>query len=230
MSILTSFILHIPIQLCIIFLFFQLFYYHLPLPNFPQFSPIIDDTNFFKIHPFSMSLALIFFYETIILYNTFYPIDFMKKQWFHYSCNTLGIFLLALGATIIIYNKQLNDKYHFTSWHGFMGIITLCHAGMQFLFGWTIPVFNWQIFNLIGSKDLRRWMHRVSGCILLLELLVVFILSCYTSWFSFVSDNSYMVYVNITIYTYVTLFLLFNVMSKVLGKLKGERTSKKSKK
>ena len=218
MPVLKSPIFHILLQILMITFFIQTLMYH--RPNI-QISLGLSQTKFdiFKTHPFCMCLGLMLcFNESIWLFQSVYPLP--KKRWFHYALNTLGTSLATIGVSAILYKKELDGVTHFISWHGTFGIITYSHAFLQFLAGWFLLLPDLKII----SKKTLKYLHRLSGCLLMTEILTVFVSSCYTSWFVSVSEYPLMPYVNILFYVIVCVVSVASVAPKILSRKKNETT------
>ena len=222
MSVLKSPILHILLQILMIIFLVQTILYHRPDI---QISLGLSQTDFdiFKTHPFCMCLGLMLcFNESIWLFQSVYPLP--KKRWFHYALNTLGTSLATIGVSAILYKKELDGATHFVSWHGTFGIITYSHALLQFFAGWSLLLPDLKFV----SKSTLKYLHRLSGCLLVTEIFTVFVTSCYTGWFVSVSLYPLMPYVNILFYVIVCVVSVASVYPKLLKRKKIE--SKKVKK
>lgn len=223
MSILKSPILHTLLQILMTIFLIQTLLYH--KPNL-QISLGYSQTEFdiFKTHPFCMCLGLMLcFNESIWLFQSVYPLP--KKRWFHYALNTLGTSLATIGVSAILYKKELDGVTHFISWHGTFGIITYSHALLQFLAGWSLILPD---IKIISRKTLK-YLHRLSGCLLITEIFTVFVTSCFTGWFVSVSEYSMMSYVNILFYVIVCVVSVAILTPKILRSKIGSKKVKKVK-
>ena len=189
---------------CLIILFaMQTVYYHFPYDLYD--SPFPTATFLFREHPFAMSIGFIICHSESIWLS--HLSDHLSRiSWIlYYGLNLIGI-LFATWGLIIIWLVKYNDlKSHFTSWHGTIGITTYAHSILQFLAG---------LMLLIPKNKFIKKLHRISGCVLVLEIFVVSILSCYTTWFQFVSKYDYVFFVNIGFYTVVAFSSLRFILQK----------------
>lgn len=224
MSILNIPILHIFIQCLMVLFTVQTFFYHFPNLTF-KFYPFPTSADLFKLHPFCMCLGFILcFSESIWLFHPIYRLP--KKKWIHYGLNTTGTVLASFGIGAILYKKEMDSIVHFISWHGTLGIITFVHAISQFLAGWLLPLPENRIISSIATRKTLKYLHRLSGCMLIFEIFLVFVLSCYTTWFNYVSKYDFVFYVNIWFYSVVTVVSIGLVLPKLLGKKNKVKTAK----
>ena len=213
MSILKSQILHILLQFLLTLFIIQTITFHLPSITIPlNYFP--SPLDLFKIHPFCMCIGLMLCYnESIWIYQPVYPLP--KKRWFHYGFNITGTTLATIGVIAILYKKETDGVTHFISWHGTFGICTYIHGLCQFLAGWLLVFPELKIVSFFATKRTLKYLHRLSGCLLVCEIFVVFVTSCYTSWFQKVSIHPSMFYVNILFYAIVS-GISFNLVSPKL--------------
>uniref|UniRef100_A0A8B9Q106 ascorbate ferrireductase (transmembrane) n=1 Tax=Apteryx owenii TaxID=8824 RepID=A0A8B9Q106_APTOW len=85
------------------------------LPSAPQFS-------------FLMTEALLVFSPESSPLRSF---SRKVKVRVHWALQLLALLCALLGLGIISYNKHLNGKAHFVTWHGLTGLLTVLYASMQ---------------------------------------------------------------------------------------------------
>ncbi|KAF7249765.1 Cytochrome b561 domain-containing protein 2 [Varanus komodoensis] len=124
-------------------------------------------SSLFSWHPLLMSLAFSFLMTEALL--TFSPESSLLRSFsrkakvrFHWALQVLSLICAVLGLAIISYNKYLNGKDHFVTWHGQTGLLTVLYASMQCLGG----------LALLYPKLLKNWTlsklklyHATSGLI-----------------------------------------------------------------
>ncbi|XP_078065484.1 transmembrane reductase CYB561D2 isoform X2 [Mustelus asterias] len=98
----------------------------------------------------------------------------------HWLLQGLATMCAGLGLTIISYNKYLNDKPHFTSWHGLVGLVTVLYICMQSIGG----------VSLLYPKLMRNWSlsklklyHATSGLVAYLLGCTSLLLGMCSTWF-----------------------------------------------
>lgn len=108
---------------------------------------------------FLMTEALLAFSPEISLLRSF---SRKAKVRFHWALQLLSLICALLGLAIISYNKYLNEKAHFVTWHGQTGLLTVLYASLQCLGG----------LVLLYPKLLKNWTlsklklyHATSGLI-----------------------------------------------------------------
>ncbi|XP_009955758.1 PREDICTED: cytochrome b561 domain-containing protein 2, partial [Leptosomus discolor] len=77
---------------------------------------------------FLMTEALLIFSPETSLLRSF---SRKVKVRVHWALQLLALLCALLGLGIITYNKHLNGKAHFVTWHGLMGLLTVLYAGGQ---------------------------------------------------------------------------------------------------
>ncbi|XP_023791469.1 cytochrome b561 domain-containing protein 2 [Cyanistes caeruleus] len=85
------------------------------LPSAPQFS-------------FLMTEALLIFSPETSLLRSFSRKVRVRAHW---ALQLLALLCALLGLGIITYNKHLNGKGHFVTWHGLTGLLAVLYAGGQ---------------------------------------------------------------------------------------------------
>ncbi|NXT16698.1 C56D2 protein, partial [Prunella fulvescens] len=87
----------------------------MPLPSAPQFS-------------FLMTEALLIFSPETSLLRSFSRKVRVRVHW---ALQLLALLCALLGLGIITYNKHLNGKGHFVTWHGLTGLLAVLYTGGQ---------------------------------------------------------------------------------------------------
>ncbi|XP_067907488.1 cytochrome b561 domain-containing protein 2 isoform X1 [Heterodontus francisci] len=143
-------------------------------------------SSLFSWHPFLMALAFSFIMTQAIL--LFSPesspiLSYSRKIKVrsHWVLQGLATVCAVLGLTIISYNKYLNDKPHFTSWHGLVGLVTILYICMQSIGG----------VSLLYPKLMRNWSlsklklyHATSGLVSYLLGCTSLLLGMCSIWFT----------------------------------------------
>ncbi|RVE73193.1 hypothetical protein OJAV_G00047850 [Oryzias javanicus] len=143
-------------------------------------------TSWFSWHPFLMTLAISFFMtEAILLFSPHGSLikrfSHKTKGRIHWILQCLCAFCAALGLTAIFYNKQLNGKSHFTSWHGLLGLLTVCVVAAQSLAA--VPLIYHPLAKGWSLAKLKRY-HAASGLITYLIGSGSLLLGLCSTWFT----------------------------------------------
>lgn len=87
----------------------------------------------------------------------------------------------GLGFTAIYYNKELNNKPHFTSWHGTMGLAASVLLWLQLCAGMFVkyPTLLKKFFSL----KLIKACHGLSGTLTYATGMLAMLLSFWSLWF-----------------------------------------------
>ncbi|XP_054473495.1 transmembrane reductase CYB561D2 [Anoplopoma fimbria] len=143
-------------------------------------------TSWFSWHPFFMTLAFSFFMtEAILLFS---PYGSLLKQFshktkgrVHWILQCLCVSCAVLGLAAITYNKHLNGKPHFTSWHGFLGLLTVCVVGLQSLAA--VPLIYHSLAKGWSLAKLKRY-HAATGLVTYLLGSASLLLGLSSGWFT----------------------------------------------
>lgn len=94
-----------------------------------------------------------------------------------------SLFSAIAGFIIIYYNKEINNKEHFTTWHGTMGLVTVLWVCVQ-CFGGVLLKYN----NLVSSWKIRladmKLYHATSGLCAFTLVSVTLVMALFSDWFS----------------------------------------------
>ncbi|AWP02770.1 putative cytochrome b561 domain-containing protein 2 [Scophthalmus maximus] len=143
-------------------------------------------SSLFSWHPFFMTLAFSFFMtEAILLFsphgspNKGFP--HKAKGRVHWILQGLCVSCAALGLAAISYNKHLNGKAHFASWHGLLGLLTVCVVALQSLAA--VPLIYHSLAKGWSLAKLKRY-HAASGLVTYLLGSVSLLLGLCSAWFT----------------------------------------------
>ncbi|XP_077458452.1 transmembrane reductase CYB561D2 [Stigmatopora argus] len=143
-------------------------------------------TSWFSWHPFFMTLAFSFFMtEAILLFSPHgSPIkrfSHKMKGRAHWVLQCTCVTCATLGLVSIFYNKHLHGKSHFTSWHGVLGLITVCVTVVQSLVA--MPLIYHSLAKGWSLAKLKRY-HAASGLVTYLFGSVTLLLGFTSVWFT----------------------------------------------
>ncbi|XP_037107441.1 cytochrome b561 domain-containing protein 2 [Syngnathus acus] len=143
-------------------------------------------TSWFSWHPFLMTLAFSFFMtEAVLLFS---PHGSLMKKFshkvkgrVHWMLQCACVTCAALGLATIFYNKHLHGKPHFTSWHGLLGVITVCAAAVQSLAA--LPLIYHSLVKGWSLAKIKRY-HATAGLVTYLLGSVSLLLGLTSGWFT----------------------------------------------
>lgn len=143
-------------------------------------------SSLFSWHPFLMTLAFsLFMTEAILLFSPhgspIKQLPHKTKGRVHWILQSLCASCAVLGLAAISYNKYLNDKPHFTSWHGFLGLLTVCVTGLQSV--GAVPLIYHSLAKGWSLAKLKRY-HAASGLITYLLGSGSILLGLCSAWFT----------------------------------------------
>ncbi|XP_041810115.1 cytochrome b561 domain-containing protein 2 [Chelmon rostratus] len=143
-------------------------------------------SSLFSWHPFFMTLAFSFFMtEAILLFSPHGSpvrrLPHKTKGRVHWVLQCLCLSCAVLGVAAISYNKHLNGKAHFTSWHGLLGLLTLCAVGLQSLAA--VPLIYHSLAKGWSLAKLKRY-HAASGLVTYLLGSASLLLGLSSAWFT----------------------------------------------
>ncbi|XP_061179166.1 transmembrane reductase CYB561D2-like [Saccostrea echinata] len=151
-------------------------------------------SSLFSWHPTLMAVAMgLLMFEAITVFS---PSSSLIISWqrptkanIHGYMMAASLFAAIAGFLVIYYNKQLNNKEHFTTWHGTMGFITLLWACVQTLGGLLLK-YNWLIKSWkIRLVDMKLY-HATSGLCAFTLVSVTLVLALFSDWFSSVATGT----------------------------------------
>lgn len=94
-----------------------------------------------------------------------------------------SLFSAIAGFIVIYYNKEINNKEHFTTWHGTMGLVTVLWACVQ-CFGGVLLKYNWLVSSWkIRLADMKLY-HATSGLCAFTLVSVTLVMALFSDWFS----------------------------------------------
>jgi len=130
--------------------------------------------------------------------------------------------ILALGGFLIIYyNKNIHEKPHFTSWHGFFGVVTLGYISLQ-VCGGIFLKYNGILSNMLKIRirlvDLKLY-HATSGLVAFTLVCTTVLLGLWSDWF--VDLTHYMVwYICFACLSCISMAIMLQITTAYLPKSK----------
>lgn len=143
-------------------------------------------SSLFSWHPFLMTLAFSFFMtEAILLFSSHgspvRKLAHKTKGRIHWVLQSLCVTCAVTGLVVIVYNKDLNGKPHLTSWHGLLGLVTVCVVGLQSLAA--VPLIYHSLAKGWSLAKLKRY-HAASGLVTYLLGSGTLLLGLCSTWFT----------------------------------------------
>ncbi|XP_060765972.1 transmembrane reductase CYB561D2 isoform X2 [Neoarius graeffei] len=194
---------------------------HLLCAAFTGFVAILTKpgSSLFSWHPFLMTLAFSFFMtEAILLFSPHSsPVAKLKhqvKSRLHWilQCSCVSCALAGLGT--IFYNKHLNSKPHFSTWHGLMGVVTVCVVVLQS--AGALPLIYHKLVKGWSLAKLKRY-HAAAGLVTYLLGSVSLLLGTCSTWFTAsVGENAW--YVTMLCPTLSALTIMSQVTNAYMAK------------
>ena len=103
------------------------------------------------------------------------------KGRFHWLLQGLSATCASLGLAAICYNKHLNGKPHFQSWHGLLGVVTVCCVALQSLAA--LPLIYTSLAKGWSLAKLKRY-HATCGLVVYLLGSASLYLGTCSGWFT----------------------------------------------
>lgn len=132
----------------------------------------------------------------------------------HWILQCLCVSCLVLGLAAISYNKHLNGKPHFTSWHGLLGLLTVCVVGLQSM--GALPLIYHSLAKGWSLAKLKRY-HATSGLVTYLLCSVSLLLGLCSAWFT-ASVGEYTWYLSVLCPALSALVIMNQVTSAYMAK------------
>ncbi|KAI8764252.1 cytochrome b561 domain-containing protein 2 [Biomphalaria glabrata] len=148
---------------------------------------VVPGSSLFSWHPTLMSIAFsLLTLEGIIIFSqnsSLFPnMSRASKASIHYLVMGSAVTCALVGFYVIYLNKENAGKSHLTSWHGFLGAITVGYACLQSTGGSLAKYYNYtKRFLNVKLADLKLY-HATSAVLLYILITVTMLLSLQTSW------------------------------------------------
>ena len=143
----------------------------------------------FIFHQFSLFMS-----EAVLMFSPHLsPIKKLTqrtKSRFHWILQGLCVSCAFLGIVAIYYNKHLNGKPHFTSWHGVLGVMTLWLTVLQLLAA--LPLLYHSLAKGWSLAKLKQY-HAATGMATYLLGSISLVLGLSSAWVT-TSVKGYMWY------------------------------------
>ncbi|XP_026993190.1 transmembrane reductase CYB561D2 isoform X1 [Tachysurus fulvidraco] len=161
---------------------------HLLCAAFTMFVTFVakPGSSLFSWHPFLMTLAFSFFMtEAVLLFSPYSsPARKLKhqvKSRLHWilQCSCSSCALVGLGT--IFYNKHMTGKPHFSTWHGLLGLITVCVVLLQSAAA--LPLIYHKLAKGWSLAKLKRY-HAAAGLVTYLLGSASLLLGVCSAWFT----------------------------------------------
>lgn len=146
-------------------------------------------SSLFSWHPTLMVLAYaVAMFEAVLVFSPHSSLvgslSRQTKVTIHLLFATTSAFLALGGLAIIFQVKENNQRPHYTSWHGLIGLITVGYSCMQLMGGTAVKYYSFSSrFIKMKLADLKM-THAVSGVAAFTLVTATMMLALYTSWLS----------------------------------------------
>ena len=146
----------------------------------------VPGSTLFSWHPSLMAFGFgLIMLEAILLFSPDSSFCVMLnrklKVRIHWTMQVISMISAWLGFIAIFTNKMKNNKSHFTSWHGTMGLITILYLTLQAVCGMALlyPTFakkyNWKLVQL-------KVFHATFGLVGFMIASATMLLALYSNW------------------------------------------------
>jgi len=174
----------------------------------------------FTWHPLMQSLAIaLFTYGILTLQPTSQPRSKAAGLVRHQlAMIALGVPVSIVGTSLMIYNKSLHKREHFTTWHGTFGISAVSLSILQVLLGGGSVWFDGRAFGGNPRAKLVWKYHRLAGYVIYpLYLFTAYLGGAWSHW----SENNSVLFARFLGFTIAPAILLLAILSRVrLSKMK----------
>lgn len=122
--------------------------------------------------------------EAILLFSPHSsPVGKLKHQdkaRLHWVLQCVSACCAIAGLGVIVYNKHLNGKPHFTTWHGLIGLVTVAAVTVQSV--GALPLLYHKLAKGWSLAKLKRY-HATSGLLTYLLGSASLLLGTCSTWF-----------------------------------------------
>ncbi|XP_069141907.1 transmembrane reductase CYB561D2-like [Argopecten irradians] len=172
----------------------------------------VPGSSLFSWHPTLMTIAFVLLmFEAIVVFSResslFQSRTHATKSEIHAWVMGVAATCASCGFASIYINKDLNQRSHFTTWHGFIGVLTLSYVLLQMTGGVLLKYSGiLQSLNIhIRRVDMKLY-HATSGLVLFTAISVTLILAFWSDWF--VSHTN--------VYTWYACFMALTCISMIV--------------
>lgn len=113
-----------------------------------------------------------------------------QKTTWHWLLHSAALIAAYTGLAAISYVKYTNQKAHYTTWHGILGITVCCTLAIQ-ASGGIIEMYPTILPFTIRKVILKR-LHAFSGSVTFAIGMATTVLGLYSTWFNANLDNKYL--------------------------------------
>ena len=103
------------------------------------------------------------------------------KTKFHWITQVLALTCALGGVAAIYYNKELNGKPHFTTWHGLLGICSVGYVAIQAVAG--VFLLYPKLARGLTLAQMKMY-HATSGLLTFMLVSGSLVLGMYSTWFT----------------------------------------------
>ncbi|CAF0994566.1 unnamed protein product [Rotaria sordida] len=173
----------------------------------------IWEVGIFKLHPSLMAVSYLgCMFQAIHIFSmddtSCSPSLPRRKQILIHSFLQVGTIICSIIAFTAIYTTKIQrNKPHFTSWHGFIGLIVFIWSLLQAIAGLFLTIFQRYIRSLGLTYAQLRIYHATSGVLLFTISCFVLILGLASNWFKSKMPNNTIIYS--VIFYFLTSSMLF---------------------
>ncbi|XP_046631848.1 transmembrane reductase CYB561D2-like isoform X1 [Daphnia pulicaria] len=145
-------------------------------------------SSLFSWHPFLMTLSMLFLANELVMifspYWSLLPKRFQKQLFmdFHTYGQVVAFIGYSIGFAAIYINKEDNEKPHFKSWHGLLGLIQAIIITSQLSLGSLAKYARYIPLKLNVGKI--KGFHNLLGAVAILFTSLNMITACFTNFFS----------------------------------------------
>ncbi|XP_025107693.1 cytochrome b561 domain-containing protein 2-like [Pomacea canaliculata] len=144
-------------------------------------------SSLFSWHPTLMVLAyMAAMFEAVLVFSpksSLVPqMSHHVKVTLHWSLAVMSALLAVAGFAVIFQVKENNNKEHFTSWHGLLGVVTVGYSCMQLLGGSAVKYYH------LSSRVIKmrlvdlKMTHAVSGVAAFVLVTATLMSALYSNW------------------------------------------------
>ncbi|CAL4187487.1 unnamed protein product, partial [Meganyctiphanes norvegica] len=138
------------------------------------------------------------------------------KLFLHWLLLGLAFVIAGAGFFVIYYNKELNDKPHFISWHGIIGLLACICLAIQVSFG-IISKYPLYLKRFIGFKLIRA-THAIFGVNTLILGMIAIILGFLSDWY-YKNGSKWVMYSAIMLHILLIYRVAYIVIQKYVRKI-----------
>jgi len=142
--------------------------------------------DLFSWHPVLMSIGFVLLLlQAIVMFSPESSLTpnspRADKVQLHWMLHAFGAASACFGFAAVFFNKEMNGRKHFSSWHSKLGLATMLGLFLAVL-GGIAANYTQKLKTVVKPINVKVW-HATGGMIIFIMAMVTVALATYSNWF-----------------------------------------------